>query len=133
MDKIYGKAHIGLTSINTFGTVMKIIDYINGRNVVIEFQDEHKYQTVVDMANFMRGHVANPYDRTVVSHGFIGVGDYSKKDDRDCYICWRNMLVRCFDEEYQNKYTTYKKMHKYVMNGLISKIFLNGIMKIYIK
>ena len=111
MNKIYGKQHIGMTNKNSFGTDMKIIDYINGRNVLIEFQDKYKCRKYVDMSNFKCGRVSNPYDKTILGVAFIGDGSYSKENDNECYKCWRNMLGRCFDRKYQEKYPTYKNTH----------------------
>lgn len=109
MKRIYGKKHIGMTNKNSFGTIMKIVDYIDCNNIYVEFQDEYKYVKHASMKNFSRGSIANPYDKTVLGVGFIGHGVYSKENDTDCYTCWRNMLIRCFSKEYKEKYPTYKE------------------------
>lgn len=107
MSRLYGKQHIGMTNKNSFGTEMKIIDYIDCHNILIEFQDEYKYRKYADMGNFRKGHVISPYDKTILGIAFIGDGEYSKENDEKCYICWRNMLSRCYDNEYKKKYPTY--------------------------
>lgn len=93
---------------NSFGTEMKIIDYINMNKVLIEFQDEHKYQKYVDMGNFRKGVACNPYDKTILNVAYVGDGKYSKEKDKECYTCWHNILIRCFDLKYKEKYPTYK-------------------------
>ena len=108
MSKLYFKDHIGMTNKNSFGTEMKIIDYIDRYKVLIEFQDEHKHQKYIDMANFRRGVASNPYDKTVLNVAYIGDGKYSKEKDKECYTCWHNILIRCFDAKYKEKYPTYK-------------------------
>lgn len=108
MSRLYFKDHIGITNKNSFGTEMKIIDYIDRYKVLIEFQDEFKYQKYVDMGNFKKGAVYNPYDKTVLNVGYIGDGKYCKENHKECYICWHNILTRCFDSKYKEKYPTYK-------------------------
>lgn len=100
-----------MTNKNSFGTEMKIIDYIDRYKVLIEFQDEHKYKKYIDMANFRKGVASNPYDKTVLNSAYIGDGKYSKEKDKDCYTCWHNILIRCFDSKYKEKYPTYKDVN----------------------
>ena len=108
MARLTSEEHIGMTNKNFFGTEMRIVDYINGQKVLIEFQDEYKYQKYIDMSNFRKGVAANPYDKTVLNIGCIGDGAYSKEKNRECYVRWHNILVRCFDLKYKEKYPTYK-------------------------
>lgn len=103
-----GENRVGEIRLNNQGCPMKILEYSNFRNVLIEFQDEHKYKKYVDMANFQRGNVTNPYDKTVLNVAYIGEGEYSKENNEECYVCWRNILTRCFDQKYKEKYPTYK-------------------------
>ena len=49
----------GEESYNNFGTLMKIIEYKNNKQVLIEFQDEYKYRTYVKYLDFQRGFVRN--------------------------------------------------------------------------
>lgn len=90
---------------------MKIIDYINKNKVLIEFQDEYKYQKYIEMGNFRKGVASNPYDKTVFNVAYIGDGKYSKEKDKECYTCWHNILVRCYDQKYKEKYPTYKDVY----------------------
>lgn len=110
MTKLYGKQHIGMTNKNSFGTTMKVIDYISRNDIYIEFQDEYKYKKHANMNNFLKGAITNPYDKTILGAGFIGDGIYSKEKDIDSYVCWRNMLTRCFSEKYKEKYPTYEEV-----------------------
>lgn len=102
-----GDNRVGEERLNNQGCPMKIVEHNSFNNILIEFQDEYKYRKHTDIAKFEKGNVANPYDKTVLNIGYIGVGKYSKENDVECYTCWRNMLARCFDEEYKEKYPTY--------------------------
>ena len=73
ISKIY---KVGDVNYNSYGTKMKIIEYIDSVNIMVEFQDEHKIITHTTPSNFKRGTVKNPYDRSAYGVGFIGVGDY---------------------------------------------------------
>ena len=78
---------------------MKIVEYVNNENIVVEFQDEHKFRKKAMYTNFRTGSIKNPYDKTVFSIGYIGDGEYmakrNKKPTRE-YHCWQNMLERLF-------------------------------------
>lgn len=102
--------YIGMLSFNSHGTPMKIIEYFNKKNVIIEFQDEHRFRKKVGLGNFRRGNVSNPFDRTILDCAYIGNGDYCKEKHTSCYIYWHNMLIRCFSEKYKTKYPTYKNV-----------------------
>lgn len=102
-----GENRVGEIRLNNQGTPMKIIEHNNFKNVLIEFQDEYKYRKYVEMGNFQKGDVSNPYDKTILNVGYIGNGKYSKEKDKECYTCWHNILIRCFDLKYKEKYPTY--------------------------
>ena len=50
--------HIGEENCNNFGTLMKIVEYINSGDITVEFQDEYKFRKKTQYINFkirMRG------------------------------------------------------------------------------
>ena len=98
---------------NTFGTEMKIIKYINNRDVIVEFQDKYKTTKHVQYDNFIKGIVSNPYDKTVYGIGYLGKGEYKcGAKNSKIYNVWCNMLTRCYNEKLweKGKYTTYKNV-----------------------
>lgn len=100
---------IGEISANRFGTKMIMIDYIRKDNIIVEFQDEHKYQTKTTYQNFIKGCVNNPYDKVVCGVGYIGEGKYNRLYDRKLYNTWYAMITRCYDPYLLNdKYPTYR-------------------------
>lgn len=86
----------GEESYNNFRTLMKIIEYKNNKEVLIEFQDKYKYRTYVKYTNFQDGLVRNPYDKTISGVGFMGVGE-SYRDNVEAYHVWNDMISRCYD------------------------------------
>ena len=100
----------GEIRLNRYGTPMKIVEYINNRDVVVEFQDEHRYKKHTDYAGFNAGKTENPYDKTMFGVGYLGVGRFgANKNNKRMYSVWQDMLARCYStkKKYQTK-TCYK-------------------------
>lgn len=51
---------------------MKIIEYNDNNNIVIEFQDKHRLRVRSTYANFKSGSIKNPYYPSVYGVGIIG-------------------------------------------------------------
>ena len=99
---------IGERSFSNQGYEMLIIEYHNNKNVIIEFQDEYKAKARCSYIHFKNGQVNNPYHKSVYGIGFIGDGKYSNKTHAKIYAEWIDLIRRCFDKDFKNKYTTYK-------------------------
>ena len=100
--------YLGTIYFNNYGTPMLIVDYKNGGNIIIEFQDEHKVRKQTNMSHILSGDIINPYDKRVQGVGYIGEGKYSKKNDIECYNHWSNMLLRCYNAQYKKEHPSYK-------------------------
>ena len=109
----------GETNVSKEGCLMKIVEYNNALDIVIEFQDEHKYWLHTSYKHFKNGECKNPFFPSVYGHGYLGIdknGNVPKtkefKDGKWCstweYNKWRNMLKRCFDSKFKEKHPTYK-------------------------
>ena len=116
MQKIDRTGEVGVSN---EGCVMKIVEYNNNYDVIIEFQDEHKYRVHTRYSNFKNGQCKNPFFASVFGYGYLGVdknGNVPKtKEFKDGKLCstweynkWMNMLKRCFDNKYKEKCPTYK-------------------------
>ena len=91
---------LGETRKNKHGTEMKVVVYNSCLDVWVEFQDEHKTRVHTTYTNFNKGQVKNPYDKTVGTVGYIGVGEYTVAKNNDSswkvrYSAWRSMIARC--------------------------------------
>ena len=109
----------GETNVSKEGCVMKIVKYNDANNIIIEFQDEHKYRLHTSYKHFKNGQCKNPFFASVFGYGYLGIdknGNVPKakefKDGKWCitweYNKWQNMLKRCFDNKLKEKYPTYK-------------------------
>lgn len=96
-------------STNSMGTKMKLIEYKNARNIIVEFQDDYKYKTCTTYEMFIKGKVKNPYDRSVYNIGYLGEGKYSSVTHPPLYYSWHDMLKRCYDtnERTRIRYMSY--------------------------
>ena len=110
---------LGETSLSNEGCVMKIVEYNNILDIIIEFQDEHKYRVHAQYKDFKNGQCKNPFYPSAHGHGYLGIDKESNvpkmsefKDGKKIntweYNKWQNMLQRCFDNKLKEKYPTYK-------------------------
>lgn len=102
---------LGERRLNTYGTNMEIIKYVNSKEVVVQFLDEHKHIVTTHYRDFNRGLIKNPYDKNIYNVGFIGVGNYTKngsENERMFYTQWLDMLRRCYDSKTNLSNPAYK-------------------------
>lgn len=108
MDKIN---KIGEKNISNEGYEMKIIEYRNNKDMIVEFQDEYKANVKTTYQHFKNGKVKNPFRPDVYNIGYLGQGKYKSigKDGKKtkAYKYWHHMLERCYDPYRLNKYPTY--------------------------
>ena len=96
---------------NKYGTLMKIVEYNNAIDIIVEFQDEYRTKVHTSYQGFKKGEVKNPYDKTVYNVGYLGGEKYKTKINNKktkAYEVWMKMLQRCYDPYFINKHLTYK-------------------------
>ena len=95
---------LGEESINYQGSAMKVVEYKNTNNIIVEFQDNYKACVHTAYQEFQSGRVRNPYYKEIYKVGMIG-NKYSAKTPE--YKLWYSILTRCFDEKYKDREPTY--------------------------
>ena len=109
----------GETNISNEGCAMKIVEYNNCDDIIIEFQDKYKYRVHTNYQAFKKGNCKNPFFASVFGHGYLGIdknGNVPKvsefKDSKNVhtweYDKWQKMLQRCFDNKLKERNPTYK-------------------------
>ena len=109
----------GETNVSKEGCIMKIVEYNNCDDIIIEFQEEHKYRLCTSYKHFKNGQCKNPFYPSVYGYGYLGVDKNSNvpktsefKDGKWIgtweYDRWRKMLIRCFDNKLKERKPTYK-------------------------
>lgn len=96
---------IGDTSFNKQNCKMKIIEYNNSHDIIIEFQDDYKAKVHTSYQAFVNGEVKNPYYPSVCGVGITG-NRYQTNNKE--YETWSGILERSFDKKSKNKNPTYK-------------------------
>ena len=89
---------------------MRIVEYTNSDNLIVEFQDEHKFRKKSTCSNFKNGGIKNPYDKTIFGIACLGDGKHGSwknvRNSRDTYLNWVAMLQRCY-VDMNGKYPAY--------------------------
>ena len=101
---------VGEEGINNFGSKMIITKYNAFNDMEVYFPKYDWKVKHVQYGNFKIGNVKCPYEPRTLGYGYIGEGKYASKENgkiTKCYTVWHGMLVRCYDEKYQEKYHTY--------------------------
>lgn len=95
---------------NNQGCLMRIVQFNNNYDIVVEFQDERKYRVNNTYSNFKAGCIKNPYYPSLYGVGVLGTkyrarinGKFMKE-----YYTWAHMIERCYDEKLKLKQPAYK-------------------------
>ena len=96
---------------NREGILMRIVEYKNTNDILIEFQDKYKAMVHTNYQAFKKGGVKNPYHPSVFNIGFLGIGKHKAEEKGKqikAYKVWVKMLQRCYDPYYLNEHPTYR-------------------------
>lgn len=100
------KNRVGEEKLDKNGCVVKIVEYNNANDIVIEFQDEYRYKLHTTYRNWTKHSFDNPYNKSIFKVGCIG--NTSSKINgvkKDSYKVWYSMMQRCYKECFDKKPT----------------------------
>lgn len=103
------KRRIGEENINTQGCLMRIVEYNNSDDIIVEFQDRYKTKVRATYKWFLYGNIRNPYFPEVCGVGIIGnkyPSVVNKKQLKE-YRAWCCMIYRCFNDDIKNRHKSY--------------------------
>lgn len=94
---------------NTHEEEMKLVEYIDARRVIVEFQDEYKAKVSTSYQFFKKGEVKNPFNKNVYGVACLGNFNIAKINGKETkqYKTWNHMLERCYSEKTQSKHPAY--------------------------
>lgn len=75
-----------------------VVDYVNNRKVLIEFQDEFKHRKYVRKEHLLSGKVSNPFFK----NKYGGSRGIECASSNPLYDRWRGMMWRCYNEKYES-------------------------------
>ena len=102
---------IGEKRFNNFGSEMIIVRYKKAKNIDVYFPQYDWIAKNKTYQNFKNGQISCPYEKRYFMIGYLGEGDYKSREngkDTRVYDTWVNMMQRCYDSKYHEKYPTYK-------------------------
>ena len=100
---------LGEEQINSQGYLMRIIEYNDDDDLVIEFQDKYRAKVHTKYGLFESSNVKNPYHPTIFGVAIVGNKYPTRKHGKYIkeYETWTGMLDRCFNDKLKEKYPTY--------------------------
>lgn len=93
---------VGEVSYTKYGTPTIILEYHSSKTILVEFQDEYKYQYCTTYPNFIKRQLTNPYDKRIANIGYIGTGKYNFKEHTQAYKKWASIIARCNLDDAKN-------------------------------
>lgn len=103
------RERLGEEKYNKQGCLMKIVEYNKSSDIVVEFQDKRKSRVKTTYKEFVKGSIKNHYHPTIYGVGMRGDKYPARPNGKICreYYTWRNMLYKCYSEEYKEKHNTH--------------------------
>lgn len=103
------RERLGEERLNKQGCLMKIVEYNKSSDIVVEFQDKRKSRIKTTYKEFVKGSIKNHYHPTIYGVGMRGSKYPARPNGIVCreYYTWRNMLYKCYSEEYKEQYNTH--------------------------
>jgi hypothetical protein len=102
---------IGKTFVSNEGCKFKIIEIINSRHYIIEF--ENGFVMKVSYGSIRSGKIKNPYHPSVCGVGYLGIGVHKfhigRKSTHCCQI-WKGMMNRGYSQVIKEKQPAYKNV-----------------------
>ena len=114
-SKLLKQQRLGVEKYNKQGELMKVVEYNDSHNIIVEFQDEHKERVTTYWSTFQKGEISNPY----ILKSRVGTTKYN---NQGClmkvveYNKYNDIIVE-FQDEYKKRVKTTWQLFQ---NGLIA-------------
>ena len=105
---ILDKCCVGSNHCNNEGDLFSVVEKINNDERIIKFDGYENLKKVFTSA-ILRGRVKNCFKPSIYGVGFLGF-DKIEQRHKKALECWRNMMRRCFSEEYKAMNPTYENV-----------------------
>ena len=103
------KERLGETVMQNCGEVAFIVEYVNSQDITIQFKTSGELAKT-SYNNFVKGEIKSHFTPSVYGVGITGLEPTRDANGEmfDSYICWCDMLRRCYSAKLQEKHPTYK-------------------------
>ena len=100
---------LGQTILQNCGELAFIVEYINAHDITVQFKKTNEL-VKASYNTFVKGEVKSHFTPSVYGTGITGLEPIKNEDGErlNSYMCWKDMLRRCYSAKYQEKYPTYK-------------------------
>ena len=107
--------------LNNFGSKIIIKKYRGALDIDVYFPEYNWTSQHTTYQNFKNGTIKCPYEKRYFGVGYLGEGKYKTKENGKHtkeYDIYRDMLRRCYDPKFHEKYSTYEgcKVEDYLLN-----------------
>ena len=111
-SELLKQQRLGATNYNNQGCLMKVVEYNNSSDVVVEFQDEYKWKTKTTWYHFINGILYNYYYPNVYGVGITGnkYPTMTNSIKHKEYVTWCSMLQRCFNAKKKQQCSSYQNV-----------------------
>ena len=102
---------LGETRMMNCGEIAFIVDYKNTYNVIVQFKNTGEL-VKCEYGQFKNGRVKSHFTPTVFGVGIVGLESTIDENNKNLksYDTWRDMLRRCYSNDYSEKHPTYKNV-----------------------
>ena len=99
----------GETVLQNCGELAFIVEYVNSMDITIQFKTTGELVKTTYNA-FVKGLVKSHFTPSVYGVGITGLEPTRDENGEllSSYVCWKDMLRRCYSAKYQKKQPTYK-------------------------
>ena len=99
---------VGQTVMQNCGELAYIVEYVSSKDITVQFKATGELVKTT-YGTFIKGNVKSHFTATVFGVGITGLEPTRDENGEllDSYICWCDMLKRCYSAKYQQKYPTY--------------------------
>lgn len=89
------------------GFEVVVTDYVDGYNITAKFEQPREYEFKTYLSSLKTGGIKNKYHPSIYGVGFMGVGQYGSKKDKQAHSHFTSMFERCYDMVAMEKRQTY--------------------------
>lgn len=89
------------------GFEVVVTDYVDGYNITAKFEQPREYEFKTHLSSLKTGSIKNKYHPSIYGVGFMGIGEYDSKKDKQAHSHFTSMFERCYDMVAMEKRHTY--------------------------